>query len=161
MPRAITRPIRHLCRDRRGVAAVEFAIIATIMVTLMLGAYDFGNAAQEQVALQEAVRAGGAYAQSRPSDLTGIRNSVANALPAGWALSNAGGVAAVACFCLNPATGVTTPLGSCTDANLSSCTGANIGKVVTVTATMPYTHIGSLFAAVIPNNTAQYAARIQ
>ena len=151
--------LRRLHQDRRGVAAVEFAIIATIMVTLLLGTYDFGNAAQEQIALQEAVRAGGAYAQSRPSNVAGIQSAVANALPAGWALT--GGVAAVACYCLNPATNAKTALGACTDANFGTCTGANIGKLVTITATMPYTHVGSLFATALPNNTAQYAARIQ
>src|SRR5690348_2191289 len=78
--------VRFWLNDRRGVSAIEFAIIASVTVTLMVGAYDLGDAAQRQIALQEAVRSGGAYAATNPTDLPGIRNVVTNALPAGYSL---------------------------------------------------------------------------
>jgi Flp pilus assembly protein TadG len=159
MLRATTLCIRRLYADRRGVAALEFAMVAVFMSILLFGAYDFGNAVQEQIALQQAVRAGGSYAQTRPTDVSGIQGAVSSALPAGWTLT--GTTASVACYCLNPTSGATTALASCTDANLGTCTGVNIGKMVTVTATMPYTSIGPIFAAAIPNNTAQYVTRVQ
>ena len=145
--------------DRRGVAALEFAVVAAIMVTLMLGAYDLGNAAQRQIGLQEAVRAGGAYALNHPTDVTGIRTMVTNALPAGWTLTNSGGVAAVACSCLNTTAGTTTGLGGCTTANFDTCTAPNGGMLVSITATMAYTALTPFLAAAIPNNSATYVTR--
>lgn len=149
---------RSIWRDRRGVAALEFSVIALFMVTLMLAAYDLGNAAQEQIQLQQAVRAGGQYAMSFPTDTAGIQSAVTNALPNGWNLSSA---PAIACYCLNPGTGGTSALGSCSATSLQTCTGANIGKMVSITATMPYTSLTVLFANAIPNNTATYVARFQ
>jgi hypothetical protein len=34
--------IRHFCRERRGAVALEFAIIATVFLTLVLGAIELG-----------------------------------------------------------------------------------------------------------------------
>jgi Flp pilus assembly protein TadG len=148
-----------LRRDRRGVSALEFAIVAPVMVTLMLGAYDLGNAAQRQIDLQEAVRSGGAYALNHPTDVSGIRTIVTNSLPAGWTLTNPGGVAAVACSCLNPTAGTTTGLGGCTTANFDTCTAPNDGMVVSITATMAYTTLTPFLATAIPNNSATYVTR--
>jgi hypothetical protein len=133
------------------------------MIFLMLGAYDFGNAAQQQIQLQEAVRSGGAYAISRPTDVAGIQNAVASALPVGWQLADPGGVAAVSCSCMDPGSGSLSapPAGSaCTAANLDSCS-ANPAKAITITATMTYMALTPLFAAAIPNNTATYVVRFQ
>jgi Flp pilus assembly protein TadG len=157
----IQNPLRRLQRDRRGVSAIEFAVIAPIMATLMLGAYDFGNAAQQQIDLQEAVRAGGAYALNHPTDVSGIQTIVTNSLPNGWTLTNQGAVAAVACSCLNPTNGATTALAGCTATNLANCTAPNAGIMVSITATMAYTAIDRLFAAAIPNNSATYVTRVQ
>ena len=141
-----------LSRDRKGVAAVEFSIIGLLMVTLMLAAYDFGNAAQQQVQLQQAVRAGGAYAAAYPTDPTGIAGAVSNALPSGWTLSSS---PAVACKCLDSSTGAT----SSTPCTAPNCT--TDAKIITITATMPYVSISTLFSGVIPSNTAAYVYRCQ
>ena len=146
-------------RDRRGVAALEFAAVTPIIVTLMLGAYDLGNAALRQINLQEAVRAGGAYALNHPTDVTGIQTIVTNSLPTGWTLTNSGGVAAVACSCLNPTAGTTTGLGGCTTANFDTCTAPNNGIVISITATMAYTTLTPFLAAAIPNNSGTYVTR--
>jgi len=140
---------RAISRDRRGVAAVEFAIIALVMVTLMLGAYDFGNAAQEQIALQAAVQAGGDFAQRYPTFPTQIQAAVTAALPAGYTLSAA---PTVTCTCGAAATAYT-----CT-APPSTCVPP---MLISVTATMPYVSIDPLFAAALPNNTASYVVRFQ
>ncbi len=51
----MTRPCaRKLQADRRGTAALEFAIIAPIMVTLLLGALELGNAFRIQAKVNTA-----------------------------------------------------------------------------------------------------------
>jgi Flp pilus assembly protein TadG len=66
-------------RDRRGISAMEFALIAPVLITLLLGAFDLGNAAFQYIQLDQVVRAGGQYALSNPSDVTGIGNVVSTA----------------------------------------------------------------------------------
>ena len=140
--------LRRLRRDQRGVAALEFVVIGGIMVTVMLAAYDFGNAAQEQIALQQAVKAGAQYAQYFPAATSNdIQNEVTSALPNGWTLSSA---PAVACSCNGTAYTCGSPPSSCP-----------LPVTVAVTATMSYTSLTSLFAGAIPNNTASYEVRIQ
>jgi len=161
MPRSVHATLNCLRRDRRGVSAIEFAIIASVMVTLLLGAYDLGNAAMRQIQLQQAVRLGGVYAMNRPTDITGIRTAVASVLPAGWTLTNPGGVAAVACSCLDPGAGGTTALAGCTAADFDTCTAPNTATMISLTATMAYTTLTPLFAAAIPSNTATYVTRFR
>jgi hypothetical protein len=161
MPMNIRNTLGRLRRDQRGVSALEFAIMAPITLTLMLGAYDFGNAAQQQIDLQEAVRSGGAYALNHPTDVSGIQSIVQNSLPTGWTLTNTGGVAAVACSCLNPTDGSVTSLSECNAINFATCTTPITGIVVSITATIAYNAIDPLFTAAIPNNSATYVTRFR
>jgi Flp pilus assembly protein TadG len=161
MSRFAQHTLDNLRRDRSGVSAIEFAVIASIMVTLMVGAYDFGNAAMHQIQLQQAVRLGGVYAMNRPTDVSGIQTAVAAALPMGWTLSNPGGVAAIACSCLDPAGGGTTALAGCSAADFDTCTAPNTATMIGITATMPYTTLTPLFAGALPNNTATYVTRFR
>ncbi len=154
----INQVFGHFCRDRRGVSALEFAIIAPVIVLLLLGAYDLGNAAQRQIRLLEAVRSGGAYALSWPTDVSGIETAVANALP-GVTLTPA--LAVVQCQCLNPATGAVTGLMDCTTANFDTCTGSNTGTVVSITASSTYVPLTPLPLLLGLTNTANYVARFK
>lgn len=151
---------RRLCGDQRGVSAIEFAFVAPIMLMLMIGAYDLGNAVQQQIDLQEAVRSGGAYAMNHSTDVSGIQAVVSNSLPSGWTLTNPGGVAAVACSCLDTTTGAVTNLAGCTTTNFDTCASGN-GLLVSVTATMAYTALTPLLANALPNNSATYVTRFQ
>ena len=107
---------------------------------LMLGAYDIGNAVQRQIALQEAVRSGGEYAVHFPTNPTAVKAAVMSALPAGWTLTNPGGVPVVTCSCTN-ANGTTTSF----DCTTTPPCGAPM--MVSITATMAYTTVTSLFAS--------------
>jgi len=157
---SINNACGRLCRDQRGVSAIEFAFIAPIILMMMLGAYDLGNAAQQQIDLQEAVRSGGAYAMNHSTDVSGIQTIVTNSLPSGWPLTNPGGVAAVACSCLDTSTGAVTNLAGCTTTNFDTCASGS-GLLVSVTATMAYTALTPLLANAIPNNSATYVTRFQ
>lgn len=142
----------RFCRDRHGTSAIEFAIIAPVMLLLMLGAYDLGNRAQQEIQLQQAVRSGGLYAAYRPTDVSGIQTSVSDALPTGWSLNSP---ATVVCGCV---AGAAFPSPSCTAANLDTCTGAGAAKLVTITATMSYAALMPQFAS---TNTAIYVTLLQ
>jgi hypothetical protein len=48
-------------RHRRGAAAVEFALILPLLITIVLGCVDFGRFAYSYIALTNAARAGGAF----------------------------------------------------------------------------------------------------
>lgn len=145
---ALCRVLRRLRKDRRGVAALEFAVIGLMMVTFLLAAYDFGNAAQQQIALQQAVKAGGEYALNYPTATSGgIQAAVTNALPDGWALI---GAPSVTCSCNGTAYTCGSPPASCPPP-----------VTVTISAQMSYTSITPLFAGVIRNNKASYEVRIK
>jgi Flp pilus assembly protein TadG len=160
MPRPINKALTHLPSDRRGIAAIEFAMIASLTAILVLGAYDFGNAAQQQIQLQEVVRSGGAYAMNHATDVSGIQSVVTNALPSGWILTNSGGVAAIACSCLDASTGNVTSLAGCSATNFDTCASGS-GIIVSITATMAYTSVDPVFAAAIPQLSATYVTRFQ
>jgi Flp pilus assembly protein TadG len=53
------RAIVRLARDRRGVTAVEFAILAPVMLTLMMGLMELGYQAYVQATLTGAVQKAG------------------------------------------------------------------------------------------------------
>ena len=153
--------IGRLYRDRRGVAALEFAIIGPIMVTLlMLGIYDLGNAAQQQISLHEAVRAGGAYALNHPTEMGKIQDIVKNSLPTELDADQYGrrGCPSRAVAWIRPAAlsrGFELDL----DGNFASCTTPKSGILISITASMAYTPINPVFAAIIPNSTATYVTR--
>ena len=55
-------------RQRGGAAAVEFAIVLPVLVTILLGATDFGRVSYSTIAIANAARAGAAYASMNPYD---------------------------------------------------------------------------------------------
>ena len=49
-------------RDRRGVAALEMAAVAPILILLLMICVDFGRAISQSIELNHAVKAGAQYA---------------------------------------------------------------------------------------------------
>src|SRR4051794_20499107 len=135
-------------RDQRGAAALEFMLIGLGLITLLFGVAGFGDVTQRQVAIQSAVRAGGEYARFFPTDQTGIRDAVTNALPSGWSLS---GVPIVTCSCAGALT-------SCSAIATSTCTPPFL---VQITASMPASAITTPFRSWSYNNSVSYEVRIQ
>ncbi|MGA9896899.1 MAG: TadE/TadG family type IV pilus assembly protein, partial [Terriglobales bacterium] len=88
---------RTIARDRRGVAALEFGIIASTMVLLLLAAYDLGNAVYQRTVLAQAVRSAGQYALSFPTPSSGITTALTNTLPAHWTDAST----SVSCTCVD------------------------------------------------------------
>jgi Flp pilus assembly protein TadG len=62
-----------LFRDRKGVAAVEFAIIVPVLIALLLPIADVGIAAMSYISAYQSVRDAAAYAMyNPPKDLNNI-----------------------------------------------------------------------------------------
>ncbi|MBX9698960.1 MAG: pilus assembly protein [Acetobacteraceae bacterium] len=75
------RSILNVLRDRRGSAAMEFALLAPIFGLIAIGAYDFGNAVQTSMRLERAARAGAQFALVHPRNLEGIATAARAAWP--------------------------------------------------------------------------------
>ncbi len=61
---------RIAASQRRGAASVEFAIVLPILLTVLLGATDFGRFSHSRIAIVNAARCGAAYANMNPYDST-------------------------------------------------------------------------------------------
>jgi Flp pilus assembly protein TadG len=56
---------RNLRRDQRGVTAIEFAVIAPVMIGMFVSISDFGLGLYTQVQLANAAQSGAAYAMQK------------------------------------------------------------------------------------------------
>ena len=54
--------LRRLCKEKSGVAAVEFGMVFPIFLVMLMGTLEFGNYLNQLTMLEKAVRAGGMYA---------------------------------------------------------------------------------------------------
>lgn len=68
--------------DRQGNAAVEFALIAPVLMVLIASLWDYGNLVNTSTKLRNAARAGVQYAMTHASDTSGIQDTVLGALNA-------------------------------------------------------------------------------
>lgn len=73
-----TRVISRL-RDDRGAAAVEFALVLPVLISLLLGIMEFGNIYNAQITLTAAAREG-ARTMAIKNDPVAARNAVRGAL---------------------------------------------------------------------------------
>lgn len=63
---------------RRGVVAIEFAVMGALLLLLLVGGVDLGIAFYEQMAVQTAAEAGAQYVTVNGFSVAGINNAVAN-----------------------------------------------------------------------------------
>jgi Flp pilus assembly protein TadG len=65
-----------ISRHRRGQALVEFALVITVLLTLLLGMVDFALAYYSQIVIRNAIAEGGYYAIQHPNDRPGIEAAI-------------------------------------------------------------------------------------
>src|SRR4051794_18501584 len=65
-----------LYRRQHGQSVVEFALVITVLLTMLLGMVDFGLAYNSQVVIRNAVAEGGYYAIQHPGDTAGIEAAI-------------------------------------------------------------------------------------
>lgn len=70
--------IRRFSSDDRGASAVEFAMIAPVMVIMLTGLLDYALAALHRMELESAARSGAQYAMIDSSDTSVIETTVQN-----------------------------------------------------------------------------------
>ena len=63
---SVRRPVVPVRTQPRGAAAVEFAIVLPLLVTVLLGATDFGRLSHSTIAIANAARSGAEYASMNP-----------------------------------------------------------------------------------------------
>ncbi len=122
--------IRRMRLENRGTAAVELAILAPVLGSLITGAWDFGNALLQQERLSNAARAGAAFALTGMADFTNYTGMIQAARNDASDTNNALSVTAQqACTC---------PTGSSVSCT-GSCTGGSVWTYAQVTVSEKYT----------------------
>ncbi len=174
-------------RDRRGVAAVEFAMVAPIFCAMLAAAVDFGGVLHTKFELDSAVSAGANYAMVNASEATAssgatlagvVSTIVATSQGAGWAndsvvvnngpsssmasgTSSTGGTAANANNCYCPTVSASTVTWGSSAVCGSACSGGGIaGKFVQISASHVYTPMFSSYG-LVQNNTITASAVVE
>jgi Flp pilus assembly protein TadG len=187
--RVRARSLRAFAGDRRGVAAVEFALVTPIFCLILAGIVDLGGALFTKFKLDAAVTAGANFAQVNAGNVGStngqtLANNIATIVEtsqgSGWAddgvVVNNGPATTVAsgaatgsgtatnadvCYCPTGTPGSFTWGSSVTCGN--ACPGTNTGyagKFVTITASHAYSPIFSSYG-IVQNNTISASAAVQ
>lgn len=123
---------------RAGNSAIEFALVAPVLLTMLMGVADYGTEVFYKAELQRAVRAGAQYATNtaHATDQAGITQTIqqASALT-GIVVANL----VDTCKCAN-GTAVACTGATCAD-------GSSVGNYVTISGTYTYTPFISYFRA--------------
>jgi len=144
MLRRISGWLRPSLRHRRGISAVEFALIAPTLAVIIFAMVDVGGAAFQYIELVQALSAGSEYAMNHSSDTGGIEAAVNAALPSGWSDVT---VSAPRYFCVSsanscsspPAGVATSPIAASTCCPSGTC--ASSGQAIYLTASRPNSSI--------------------
>lgn len=129
------RKLAKLWRARDGIGAVEFALVASILVLILLGITDFGIGFWEQMQVGNAARAGAEYAARYGYDSTKVQTAATSATNlSGVTASDSGQF----CGCPSTSTGITSATCGTACSN-----GDTAGTFVTVTAQVSYTTLFS------------------
>lgn len=143
--------LRRLLNNRSGGPAMEFAVLAPVLLVCIVFLFDLANALQQRIRLTEAVRAGGLYALYKYTDTTAIATAVTSAVPDWTDLATP--TVTLACFCRTINTETYTAMANCTD----NCT-TDVQRFVTIVATRPFTPI---LLTNITDSTATHVVRVE
>jgi Flp pilus assembly protein TadG len=128
--RFVTGALRTL-RDTRGAAAVEFALVAPMLIGFIVPIADIGMRGYAAMQVEISAQAGGRYAILHGWDSTGITNAVTNAT--GFTTISASPAPASSCGCPSGnAIATATCGGTCAN-------GEAVGTYVTVNSQAAFT----------------------
>lgn len=155
MPSRLAGRIGAAVRGRRGVAAIEFGIVMSAIVVLVLGTYDIGNYVVDQMKLADAAHVAGVFLISYPDDTAGMTLALDDVLPVGWADDVNVTGPSMTCAC-GTAGGGATPA-SCSGSPVCSL-GQTPQRFMTITLQRNYT---PLLIPGLTSVSSTYVARIQ
>lgn len=121
---------------RNGTAAVEFALVAPVLLLLFTGAVSLGIGLRVRMEVGGAARSAAAYASSQPYDQAKIISAAQSATSLATKVSVT--VTRLAASCISSTSGQITPASG---SNPCPDTGAPPGVYVVVTTQMPYNFI--------------------
>ena len=153
----VTRYLRRIIaalRDARGVSAVEFALAAPLLATILTLLVDFGFGFYEKMQVEDAAQAGAQYALLNGWNSTAIQNAVTSA-------TTLSGLTATpaptqSCGCPNGTAIAAATCGSTCSNGLSAGTYVTVNAQATYTPLISYPVMGSTVTL-----SAQSMARIQ
>ena len=137
------KPVALLLRDRSGVAAVEFALVCTLLLIMLGGITDYGLAILDKSRLANAVAQGVEYAYLHPSStssqvqtvvqgsssLTGVTATVTGPVPTSGP---------AVCYCI---AGTPPALSAAATCSTNCADGSKPGTYVGISATYSYNAI--------------------
>jgi Flp pilus assembly protein TadG len=124
----------RIAHANQGLAAIEFALLAPVLMALLVGLLDFGLAFQRQLNVNAAAEAGASYAVINGFDVTGISTIVTN---------SGGGIQASpapteVCGCPGATTGITTSSPAAPPCTGKCPDGSTAGVYVSSNALLSY-----------------------
>jgi Flp pilus assembly protein TadG len=128
----------RMVRAEQGVALIEFAVVAPVLVTMVLGVLDFGLGFWFQQQVNAAADAGAAYAVSQGFNSTSIENAIESGGPTAIQASPA---PTEVCGCPNATSGIVTSSPATPPCSGTCSDGSTPGIYVTVNAQLSYTTI--------------------
>lgn len=155
--RGMLGQLARLGRNEHGGPAMEFALIGPVLAVCLVFVYDLGNALQQHIRMREAVRAGGLYAVSFPTDFTGMVSTVSAAVP-DWNASNEGlSVRTVSwnCYCWTSVTNTSSALDCASSCSTST---QELQRFVSFSATKSFS---ALFLTNITLISVNHVSRVQ
>lgn len=112
MRRFLEKAISRLAASRRGAAAVEFALLAPVVVVFLIGLANYGMAQFQKMEMESAARAGAQMALKDRTATTTIENAAINATNLTLV---AGDITLTPSYACNDGTFVSVPTDTCAD----------------------------------------------
>jgi Flp pilus assembly protein TadG len=136
------RPIAERERNDAGAAALEFGLMAPLLILLLVGTIEIGTSVYQGMQAQNAAEAGALYASQNGFDVAGISNAVVNAT------TNAGlsATPVPSQFCGCPGAGGLTAIGC----ELTCADGSAPGQYVRVNAQIAHQPLLSFSGLTMP-----------
>lgn len=151
-PRGARRAASALVRDEGGATAVEFALLAPVLLLMLAGLVDASRLIAQSMQVKAAAQAGADYAQRHGWNAAGVEAAVVQATPLSVAAAPAPELttACVSRLALVPATGPTCAAGGAPGRFV------RVGASATFTPLFPWPGLPAA-----PSLTARALARVQ
>lgn len=152
--RRLRDTMRAMRADRRGVAAIEFAIMVPTLIMMTVCTVDLGMGIYTNMQVQDAAQAGAQYAMVHGFDANSISTVVSNATAQSGISASPAPVQYCGCATAAGVTNVT--CGAACPAGAVSGTYVQVSTQGTYTTILPYPMIANSFTL-----TATAAVRVQ